>query len=204
MLQLIRRLVPLGVLLLHLLVAMVLLQSGVARPPAAPVIAYIYLASLHSEPRAPEPLRRHRHDSSARLRSVRANARVISPAPVTVNTITTPMPHQPLDLHVPEQFLDTASKPTGPGWVFDQRLVKVLEDARRQRHKRDQLASRRRARNGLTAQEYARPSAQGENVKTDTGCFDLREDPFNHRPRWWAQACTDTHQSPWDQTPLPD
>ena len=50
----------------------------------------------------------------------------------------------------------------------------------------------------------ARSTALGEELNTDAGCFELREDPDNGGTRWWAEACTDTRKSPWAQAPLPE
>ena len=116
-----------------------------------------------------------------------------------------------LDLHVPAELLAApeAGRVDEPGWVFDRKLARQLDTARTASAHRQLLASRRRARAGATSEEYERSAALGEKLKTDAGCFELREDPDNGGTRWWAEACTDTRQSPWEQSPweqtaLPD
>ncbi len=121
-----------------------------------------------------------------------------------------PVEPRALDLRVPADVLaDVPAAPAveqadGPGWVFDRKLVRQLNAARTASAQRALLASRRRVHDGTSSDEYARSSALGEKLKTDAGCFELRPDPDNGGTRWWAEACTDTRKSPWEQTALPE
>ena len=111
-----------------------------------------------------------------------------------------------LDLRVPPALLEApeAQRADGPGWVFDRKLARRLAAAKADAATRRSLADRQAARVGLGSADYARRSALGEKLKTDAGCFELREDPDNGGTRWWREACSDTTQSEWEQEPLPE
>ena len=194
---LLRPLVATGVLLLHVLVAWTLLLPGTSvRLRLEPF--FISLQPLRARVLKPTVPRVRRPVPT--VRATVPDSRPLQPT-VTPAAITPTQQQHALDLHIPERFLTAAIPAASAGWVFDARLAQRLDDARRQRRAHDRLAARRRARNGVSADEYQRWSGLGEKVKTDAGCFELREDPFNHRPRWWLEGCTDTRQSPWDQPP---
>ena len=110
----------------------------------------------------------------------------------------------PLDLSLPREAIDSPvpSASQGAGWVFDRKLARRLEDARRAAASRGTLAARQRAREGVSSDEYARASGNGERVKTDSGCFELREDPDAGGTRWWREPCQDSRVDAWDQAPL--
>ena len=120
--------------------------------------------------------------------------------------VRSPIETRALDLRVPPELLAAPEleQTETTGWVFDRKLARQLDTARKAAAERQLLAARRRAREGVSSDDYQRSSALGEKVKTDAGCFDLRPDPDNGGTRWWREACTDIQKSPWEQPPLPE
>lgn len=182
-----------GVLLLHVLVAAALLRPVLVRIQGRPeVLTFINLSPLPVRLGVVRHPQRARAPRTLRRATAQTAVAIAAPLPASKSAPTPSAPVRSLDLHVPDRFIENLPGPNDPGWVFDDRLARALDEAKRKRHARELLADRRRAREGVSAEDYRRPTSNGERVKTDAGCFELQTDSFNGRPRWYREPCADT------------
>ena len=204
-----RLLLLLAVALLHVLLAGLLAAGmGWVRRPAVDGLTARFLTLV--DVRVPVQVL----DEVQPRRPARSPSRPLRPAPAAVSprAITQPLvapppvptqvPRRALDLSLPGASAPPEAAPVDDGWVFDRKLARRLEAARRAAGGRGTLAARQRAREGVSSDEYARASGNGERVKTESGCFELREDPDAGGTRWWREPCQDTRVDAWDQEPF--
>ncbi len=203
-----RVIVLLAVLLAHMLLVLAT-QSGPEQQAGLPDLSerFIVLVRLPLPVRPSglavvEPPRRELHPE-APVPASAASPRA-STLPLGTGTWQPGPPHapRPLDFSVPERFLQPDEAPSSANWVFDRKLARKLDEAQCAARTRAVLAGRRRSRDGVSAADYARASALGEKIKTESGCFELREDRNTGGTRWWREACQDTRTDPWAQPPM--
>jgi hypothetical protein len=157
----------------------------------APVVAPV--GPLPAEPEAEAP----KAPSPPAARSRVRNERVATPRAVGVTTS-----HGPLNFSLPSQVLDSEpATPVDTNGPFDPDIAKAVAK-RQETRTRVAMAARRRAqREGVSSPDYERDVAAGHTVKTDSGCFDLRNeqslDPNGQT--WWRTPCREAHASVWEQ-----
>ena len=180
----------------HLPPTRLLVRFAVPAPVAAPV------TPLPSEPaaeasKAPAP-------PAARPR-VR-NQRVATPPAVEeTRAVDEAKSHGPLNFSLPSEVLDKEPAPpvdiNGP---FDPDIAKAVAKRQETRTRVAMAALRRAQREGVSSPDYERDVAAGHTIKTDSGCFDLRNeqsvDPNGQM--WWRTPCREAHASVWEQDPI--
>jgi hypothetical protein len=111
----------------------------------------------------------------------------------------------PLNFSLPP-MPEAQPAPVDTNGPFDPDIAKAVAK-RQETRTRVALAARRRAqREGVSSPDYERDMAAGHTIKTDSGCFDLRDDQTldPNAPSWWRTPCKEAHVSAWQQDELTD
>jgi hypothetical protein len=114
--------------------------------------------------------------------------------------------HGPLNLSLPAAVSDSEPHPVATDGPFDPDIAKAVAK-RQETRTRVALAARRRAqREGVSSKDYERDVAAGHTIKTDSGCFDLRNDQTidPNDQVWWRTPCRQAHASAWEQGEMPE
>ena len=176
------------------------------RAPPVPIAAEVrsldlLLSSITAPVPGPDPEPVEVPDEEVRVRAPappQDPVRAPEPVPESTRIIAAPevmrLPDRteparvPLRLGLPPTFREGTLTTEGQGELFDSRLARELEDARRA-----QVA--RRAARPLTRppQVWAGAGEGRTRIESDLGCFERVRDPFDDQPgeQWWLTDCGD-------------
>jgi hypothetical protein len=187
----------------HLLVLVYLSPEAVRDRPPTRLSVELSLPAPSVAPVTPAPAEPRADIAASTTLPVagpRVPDRVVRPTAVA-ETIR----HRSLNLSLPSTVFDAepqaARDTNGP---FDPDIAKAVAK-RQETRTRVGLAARRRAqREGVSIADYERGVAAGHTIKTDGGCFDLRNEQSRdaNGQMWWRTPCREAHASVWEQAEI--
>lgn len=105
-----------------------------------------------------------------------------------------------LNLRRPESWSDWTGEDdlATPDLPFNTELAGALERARQSAARRAMLLARRASVYGVADDLYRRNGPRGVEMKRDGACMRLEESDVEEGQRWWASACAETKQNPFE------